>query len=337
MRSLNILLWLCTPVFFCSCEGGAKPASEGAPYEVYVTASDELWNGSLGDTLRSVMGAPVSMVNRQEPAFDLFHITPKGINKLVSRHRNLVHVRVGEEYSRPQVRMQYDADSSPQVVVLVSGPDEAALTNYVSGNRMSIRRVIENAERDRYLSYAEKHKDSELGGLIEAKFGLAINIPQGYKLRSEEEDFLWLSNEHPLASQGVVIYRYPFHGQSDFTVENMLARRDEFVGRIPGPSDGSFMVTVHDVETEAQYVKVDGVSWAELHGLWDTANDFMGGPFVSYSTVDKASKMVVCIDCYVYSPQQTKRNYLRELESLVHSARFPETDYSASGVSNDME
>ena len=68
--------------------------------------------------------------------------------------------------------------------------------------------------------------------------------------------------------------------------------------------------------------------WVEMYGLWEVENYFMGGPFVSYTTVNKATNEVVTIDCYVYYPtlynkDPEKRNKLRALQHLVYLADFP--------------
>ena len=49
----------------------------------------------------------------------------------------------------------------------------------------------------------------------------------------------------------------------------------------------------------------------------------MGGPFVSYSTLDEATGRVLTIDGYVYSPKLDKRNFMREVEHLVYMIDFP--------------
>ena len=52
----------------------------------------------------------------------------------------------------------------------------------------------------------------------------------------------------------------------------------------------------------------------------------MGGPFVSYTTLDEREGELLTIDCYVYSPKYGKRNFLRPLEHLVYSVSFPKND-----------
>ena len=54
--------------------------------------------------------------------------------------------------------------------------------------------------------------------------------------------------------------------------------------------------------------------------------DFLLGPFVSYTTVDTDTNRVFTLDCYVYAPdlnKPRKRNYMRGLEHLLYSVRFP--------------
>jgi hypothetical protein len=52
----------------------------------------------------------------------------------------------------------------------------------------------------------------------------------------------------------------------------------------------------------------------------------MGGPFVSYTTVNKATKEVVTYDCYLYSPRDEKRNMLRELQHFIYLMKFPKAE-----------
>ena len=101
--------------------------------------------------------------------------------------------------------------------------------------------------------------------------------------------------------------------------------------RIPGPSDGSYMATVTripnieddgyvDFVPQRKVLKINGKEWIELRGFWDVEHDFMGGPFVSYTTLHNGK--LLTIDCYVYSPKYGKRNFLRPLEHLVYGVTF---------------
>jgi hypothetical protein len=47
----------------------------------------------------------------------------------------------------------------------------------------------------------------------------------------------------------------------------------------------------------------------------------MGGPFYSFSFINSDQTAVVTVDGFVYAPEEYKRDYLREVESIVKSLR----------------
>ena len=65
---------------------------------------------------------------------------------------------------------------------------------------------------------------------------------------------------------------------------------------------------------------------AELRGRWTLVNDFMGGPFVSFSQVDEKRGRVVTVEGYVYAPNEKKRKFIREVESILWTLQFPEEE-----------
>ena len=86
------------------------------------------------------------------------------------------------------------------------------------------------------------------------------------------------------------------------------------------------MITSDAFEPGYRIFRLEGRLWCEMRGFWDVHGDFMGGPFVSFSTVDTATNRVFTLDCYVYAPdlnKPRKRNYLRGLEHLLYTVTFP--------------
>ena len=48
-------------------------------------------------------------------------------------------------------------------------------------------------------------------------------------------------------------------------------------------------------------------------------NDFMGGPFVSHSFYSQNGKEIIVVEAFVYAPKYDKRQYLRQVESIIYS------------------
>lgn len=300
-----------------------KKSAQGRPYELIVVCPQDKWTGELGDTLRSVLTAPVPYLNQTEPHFDVLRVTERGFSGMVADHRNILKVVTDPKLDSTTVAVQYDVTSRPQIVLTLQGPDNRHLTDYVSAHREQLLAVLEKAERDRAIESALRYNETGIQKAILKNFGVEMTVPKGYILAADQPDFLWARFEYPEASQGFFIYSYPYAGKEALTPEALIAARNQFAARIPGPSDGSYMITYMDYEPDYKMIRIGDRLWVEMRGLWDVANDFMGGPFVSYSTVNTETNEVFTLDCYVYSPKLDKRNFLRALEHLVYVIEFP--------------
>lgn len=316
--------------------GDANTAT-GNPYEVIVVCAQPQWQSELGDTLQAILRQPVAELPKYEPMFNVIRIMPNNFKSLVEHHRNIVNVVVNGEIEKPSISVQYDVTAKPQVFVTVKGPDNRSTAEYVAQNQDNLLYVLEKAERDRSIAYARRYYSRPLEELIRDTFGVEMWIPDNFKLRTKSDDMVWISQEFPTASQGFFIYKYPYTGPEALTPEALVKARNRFASRIPGPVDGSYMITVDKIaddsgenyipyRPEYRTMRIGERPWAEMVGLWDVENYFMGGPFVSYTTVNKQSGEVITVDCYIYSPKVDKRNMLRELQHLIYLIDFPGTD-----------
>ncbi len=320
-------------VFVCllalvACGGGAgngkrpeyKPNAQGAAYELVVVADHKEWDGPVGDTLRAMLGARFPMVNREEPMFTVLRVLPEGFKRLVPRHRNILILKTNTAAVEPTLEMVNDIYAAPQVVITVTASDEASMLNLLGERANDIMLVLENAEQQRDVADAKSHTPPAITELVRSKFGIEMSMGPGYMVRNDADNFLWLSYELPTASQGIVIYSYPFEGSTDLQKESLLRRRNQFVGLIPGENPGSHMSTNADY-TELTYKKINDRQWAEMRGFWDVEGDFMGGPYTNYSTLDADNGRIISIDFYVYSPDPrlSQRNYVKQLEHYLYT------------------
>lgn len=336
---IQICIAAITLISTISCDSfrsltGAKKTAQGSPYEVLVVCDGREWESPLGEELRATLEAPVEMLNQVEPMFNVVRITARDFKHLLPSYRNILKVLCSPEIKEAAILAQYDVVASPQIVLTFQGPSTAAMVDYLRQNGESLLQVLEIAERNRTIEYAKKQGAKALEKIIREEFDIEMPISNGYLFRAESDDFVWASNEYPVASQGFFIYTHPFNGKASITTEALVKARNEFAKRIPGPSDGSYMTTVKripnieddgyvDFLPQRKVVKINGREWIELRGFWEVERDFMGGPFVSYTTLDERDGELLTIDCYVYSPKYGKRNFLRPLEHLVYGVKFP--------------
>ncbi len=319
--------WMTGCDAFHTLSGSRLKSAQGRPYELIVVCGQQEWMGALGDTLRAVLTAPVPYLNQQEPHYDVLRVTERGFSGMIADHRNILKIAVDPSLAQAEAGVEYDVTAEPQTVMTVQGPTAQAVTEYVSEHREAVVQAFEQSERDRDIKQATVYNAASIEKAVRRIFGVDMHIPKGYTLAAEEPDFLWARFEYPTASQGFFLYSYPYEGPESLSPEALLAARNRFAARIPGPSDGSYMTTSDAFEPDYRMFRLEGRIWCELRGFWDVHGDFMGGPFVSYSTVDTATGRVFAFDAYVYAPdlnKPRKRNYIRGLEHLLYTISFPE-------------
>jgi hypothetical protein len=60
----------------------------------------------------------------------------------------------------------------------------------------------------------------------------------------------------------------------------------------------------------------------EIRGIWETENDFMGGPYFSYAILSKDQKELLYVHCFCYAPGIQKRDIMQQLEQMARSISF---------------
>ncbi len=329
MKRLTLGVCCLALVALCACGGGSKkdlkPTAMGKPFEVVASMPDVLWRGEVGDTLRAILEEELPLLNQSEPLVDLVYIAPGALTGITAKHRNILTIEVSQtKFSEPAMNAEYDVTARPQILVRITGPSDSAVVAYMDQNREALQKIFEITERNRFVSLARTASSESINREIKELLGIDVTIPRGYKTREIGKDYIWISYEMPLVSQGFLIYTYPFDGRNDFSIESLIDRRDQFVKNIPGPSGTSYMTTYTEMGPERTSFRIDGRLWFELRGFWELGGgDFMGGPFVNYTTIDATNRRMIAIDGYVYSPKNAKRNYLRQLESMVFTVKLP--------------
>ncbi len=79
------------------------------------------------------------------------------------------------------------------------------------------------------------------------------------------------------------------------------------------------MTTSKFFPTTLEFLKYKGRDFAQVRGMWEVQNDFMGGPFVSHSFYSPDGSEIFVAEAWVYAPKFDKRQYLRQVESLLYS------------------
>ncbi len=326
MKRANFLFFLLASlVVFSSCKDNAPYKKEitGKSGEMVVVISKEAWSGIPGKVLREVLAQPQLALPQNEPIFDLTDVPPVAFKDIFKATRNIITVRISSTIDESMVEYKDDVWAHPQAVVNINVKTEEEFEKIFLENSDQIIAFFMKAEKNRLMEIYNKNKDKLIYNTLLKKFKLKLNVPPGFKMAKETDDFAWLRYETTETSQWIFIYSYKYESDSTFTPNFQLEKRDEFLGKyIPGPRDSTYMTSERQLSPLYNTFAHNGNHASEMRGLWRVENDFMGGPFVSISELDASNNRIVTVEGCVYAPRFNKRNYLRQVEAIVYSMGF---------------
>ena len=213
-----------------------------------------------------------------------------------------------------------DVYAQPQKVAVVKG------TNYnelVSGLEKIAHTAI-SAFKQTELAESQNRFTRSLNKetALQEVFEVDMTVPSAYRVSKQEENFVWLDRQIPKGNMNIVVYSMPgdsFSNDSTF-VRDIVAMRDS-IGKkyIPGPDEGTYMITEKAFAPYLFPTEINGVKGAEARGIWEINGYPMAGPFMTYILNDEARNRKLVIEGFTFAPNSQKRDYMFELEAILRT------------------
>lgn len=307
-----------------SCKDGSSkpllPNVSGKAGEVIVVMNKDDWDGNLGAATRDLLASDYPFLPQREPLFSVVNVPVAGFADLFKIHRNILIYNIAPDVKKSGVIYVSDKWAYPQCIVQISAPSSDSAATILKENGERVVNAIEQAERDRVIANSKRYEEPSIPPAVKEMTGGSPHFPTGYKLRKKTDNFLWISDDKQYVTQGVFVYKYPAAASDNFTEANIIAHRNEFLKEnVPGMFDNTYMITNELATPSVQFIRFRGRQFAETRGLWEVHGDFMGGPFVSHSFYSRDGKYIIVLDGFVYAPKYDKRQYLRQVESILYS------------------
>ena len=316
----KMLLALAAVLALAGCKSTTimLPSVSGKAGEVIVVMEKSDWEDALGGDVRDLLACDCPWLAQQEPLYNLVNVIPSGFGDLFKYHRNIVIFQVNPQVDTTGIIFRHDVWAAPQCAIQINAPDAATASGILKEKGPMIVSALEQAERDRVIRNTLRYAEHTIYSQLADIFGGAPHFPTGYKLRKASDSFAWIADDKQ-AYQDVFIYRYPVEDEP-FTLEKILAHRNAVLQEnVPGMFEGTYMTTSEFFPTTLEFLKYKGRDFAQVRGMWEVQNDFMGGPFVSHSFYSPDGSEIFVAEAWVYAPKFDKRQYLRQVESLLYS------------------
>lgn len=324
MKRTNFIWIALLVALLSSCGDNFKnytTSSSGRNGEILVVADRELWRGDLKDTITNFFTDDQYGLPQSEPRFTVFSTPVDEFNRILRPHRSILMVAIDKSLAETKLSFVNDKWAAPQVLVKLTGPSRESLVEKFWQQREAIADLFINSEYRRYQKIGENMGEKGVTQQLEEKHGFSMSFPKGFSISKTTENFCWIRKETKEFSHGILIYTYDYTDAKQLDRKNILYVRDTLTkNNIPGPSDSSYMAVSYKVyQPVSKVIDFNGNYCVETRGLWYVENDFMGGPFVNYSFVDKTTNKVISLDGYVYAPRDNKRDMLRSIEAILRT------------------
>ena len=316
IKALFLLLIL------AACENASdkivyKPQSSGNINDLSVVIDSQLWESSVGESIRSTIGAPLYGLPQDEPQYKLRQIPSSVFSGFVKKTRLVLKVVKGVAADTKFYRDPY---ASPQRMVLVSGMTNQDIIDQLTTNQDKIEKtfkVYEIKEKQRRFK-----KSLFNSSAITKQLGIGIQIPSIYRLATQENDFFWFRRDIKTGTVNLLLYTVPYDKNStrEGLAERVIRTRDS-IGKthIKGPVEGTYMTTEKAYTPFFGTDKVAGLSSFKTKSIWQVKDAFMSGPFINYWIEDKANNRFLIAEGFVFAPSVEKRAYVFELEAIIQS------------------
>lgn len=302
-----------------------KPSSSGKPGELIVVIDSTLWKSAPGKIIRDSLMAAYPALPQYEPMFSLIQVQPEHFKNILQLHRNVLMIDTGPLQGDRKYLLTYKDNvwATPQLVLSLRAMDETHLESALLSAVHTIVARFSSEELNRMMQSNSVKNDLPVAGEINKMMGISIPVPQDFFIAKSLNNYVWLRKETVHTSLGFQFARLPYTSDTLFSTHAIIALRDSLSKlNIPGPTEGSFMTTDSNYPYSSSVVTIDSSYSYEVRGLWRTEGDFMGGPFISYLIHDKKKNELLFVDAFVYSPKFNKREYVKQMESLVKSISF---------------
>jgi hypothetical protein len=327
-KGLTILAVL---LYLTSCKDAKDTfvlsSSVGKSNQLLVVTEASDWNSEVGENLRTFLGKLVVGLPQPETTFNVTQIAPKGFGSMMNKYRNILIVQKAEKES---FVVKKDFYARPQTIIYVTAKDKEALNAKLKKHKKEIVRIFRDSDIKQVQErFNNKRLDDSKYKTLE-KIGLSITIPSDYRTVDDTGDFLWLRQRLMSGiTQGdgvsnILVYSVPIAEEFDLDVNNNIIVNRNVIGEkyIPGSKEGMFMITEAAFVPQTKETVINGKQAFETRGKWEVKNDFMAGPFINYTVVDKKNNRLIVFEGFTYAPSVNKRDFIFELEAIGKSMKI---------------
>ncbi|MDX1940056.1 MAG: DUF4837 family protein [Saprospiraceae bacterium] len=328
----------------------ATPLAFGDVNSLAVITDKSMWEGPVGDTIRSYYASAYLILPQPEPMFDLLNFSPEdlkavppnrerrhylivaNLSDMSSPTTQLVLEDIGSEGARrakedPTYSTVVGRDkwAKGQLLVYQFAHSDDVLIENIKKNFPAIGKRINKADESKIdATLFIDGENQKLLDEVRQKLEVEIRIPKDYFLALSNNDIIWIRKETQKYSSNLMLKKLKYTDQAQLSREGIKAVTDSIGRKYVSSQLPDTYMKINDVDLPmfVDAKTINGKYALEARGIWEMENDFMGGPFISYLFHNPDKGELLFVEGFVYAPGEDKRDIVQNLEYLISSVKF---------------
>ena len=326
MKKICILFTI--GLFLSSCVGNDKfilRNSIGKINKVMVVAKASDWNGDIGKEIRNSFGELMVGLPQPESLLKVSQVAPNGFGNMMKVARNILVIGVSDE---EKYFVRKNVYAQPQTIIYVYAKDKEGVIKMFKKHKKEIIKTVIQSDISMTQNLFKKNKLDDTQFKTLQNLGISLTIHNKFKTVDDTGDFLWLrhhltSGIAKTGSNNILVYSVPLKDETQVS-DSIIAVRNR-IGKkyIPGSNPETMYMITEEAYTPFTFdAVIDGKKAYETRGKWEVKNDFMAGPFLNYTILDKQRNRLLIFEGFTYAPSVSKRAFLFELEAIAKSMKI---------------
>ena len=326
MKKICILFTI--GLFLSSCVGNDKfilRNSIGKINKVMVVAKASDWNGDIGKEIRNSFGELMVGLPQPESLLKVSQVAPNGFGNMMKVARNILVIGVSDE---EKYFVRKNVYAQPQTIIYVYAKDKEGVIKMFKKHKKEIIKTVIQSDISMTQNLFKKNKLDDTQFKTLQNLGVSLTIHNKFKTVDDTGDFLWLrhhltSGIAKTGSNNILVYSVPLEDETQVS-DSIISVRNR-IGKkyIPGSNPETMYMITEEAYTPFTFdAVIDGKKAYETRGKWEVKNDFMAGPFLNYTILDKQRNRLLIFEGFTYAPSVSKRAFLFELEAIAKSMKI---------------
>ena len=334
MKRLLTLILVASAIFSIASCNSSSITSKSKAYistvsgkqgDVLVVINKDYWESALGEMIRETLKDEYPMLPQPEARFRLTNVPHSSFTTMFQVQRNILEIDI-DPSNINTVTFRKNVWATPQCVISLKAENYNEAIRLFQANASQIVSVLEGSERERLITNNKAYPSLATEIEVNKMFGGSPVFPKEAKILKQTDDFMWIATcNTDYIKKHLLIYKYPIESISEaMDPESILQHNMKVMNEnIPGPQENTYMTHSKYVDPTVQYLKYKNKSLAEIRGLWEVENDYMGGPFITHVLYSPDGKYMIGIEGFVFAPGKDKRNPIRQIDAMLYSLLLP--------------